>query len=1176
VKLLQAEYNRRAKLRPLFWVNLRLPLKKVYTRLKIVSRPKAGVQAEGNEVNVCDIFATLEKGEDVMTLVEGSPGIGKTTFCLKLAYDWANKNTATTFTFLNFDFVLLLKCRDIDGDIMEAINEQLLPEDIEEKTRKKFLDFIKDIHNQERILIILDGLDELPQKSKHHVDKLLDRRILPFCYVLATSRQEIGIEVRNKFAFDILLQIEGFTERDAFEYIRKHFQNVDPGQSSKGERLIEEIKENTLLHALRNNPLSLLLLCVIYEDYEGKLPSSRSALYQIVVRCLLRRYCAKHNLEAHKDDKVLEKKFKKDILALGKLAWKCLLTDRYGFHEEKLTELESRNNKLVARELGLLFKEESLKRLAPQHEYCFLHKTFQEYLAAAYIAHKLRRNKFRVFEHLTLDDLVEKYPQVFLFVCGILGEEASILFKQIGKKLQNSGDWDWVECSEGVATFFIQSLSESGNGEQVAATLCSFIPFPLSMEIFPFYDQSFSEINLSDSFVDVLKACQSFSDLQQPAEVIVCNASYITNNDMRIIADTLASCTQVKTFSVSTIKLTTQLVDFLFKGLSASTNLSEFTLTVSSAISLHEAVIIGKGLATSKTLTKVTFELPGNCGEGWANALETGLSANTPLTSVVLRIYGLMSNGAIQSLEKLLSNQSLTSLSLITYGDMQDVLAAAISKGLSGETILRSLDICVYGSLSCPGANFLERGLQENRSLDNLRLFVYGELPGNWQAIVGNLRLAKSSQARVSFSFHPDTCSRVGGNQVAHFRPITVESGLSPEHRLTLNLWGELSCEGAEALCDIVTRSPLSSLTLNIHGKLTDASANSIATYLKPHKTLCTLTINIWGELTIEGKTTLQGVCNNNLTFALNVHDLCADAGELCVGLDGSINNPATVKDTTENKLSITVHHDGSEEGAHILDDGLAGNTSLTSLNITVNNLEEFQEEDPFFVDEDDEDEKWEDRLGNVLDNNPSMHLLVLTVNNYSSFFRYPGYHLLNHLAVNTSLSALTLTFNNYKDQGYFAKWQVSLYRELMENESLTTLTLIVNEYSVFNDDWVHTLGDGIEQNTSLTTINLTVNICREVSEEWLPIMCKILERSESLTTVRFQVNHHCVTSGGHVYEFSKLLAKCKSLSLLDVTVTFYGMSDSTSKSTQTEIQRKETLKGYSRLENKPCLVSLV
>ena len=138
--MLKAEYNRRAHLRPLLWDNtLQLPLENVYTRLKIVSRRKVGVQAEGDEVNVSDIFGAHEKGEDVMTLVEGSPGIGKTTFCLKRAYDWANENTTTTFTFPKFYLVLLLKCRDIDSDIMEAICEQLFPKDIDETTREKVI-----------------------------------------------------------------------------------------------------------------------------------------------------------------------------------------------------------------------------------------------------------------------------------------------------------------------------------------------------------------------------------------------------------------------------------------------------------------------------------------------------------------------------------------------------------------------------------------------------------------------------------------------------------------------------------------------------------------------------------------------------------------------------------------------------------------------------------------------------------------------------------------------------------------------------------------------------------------------------------------------------------------------------------------------------------------------------
>ena len=47
MKLLRAEYNRRAQLRPLLWEStIQLPLEKVYTRLKIVSRRRGGNQVE--------------------------------------------------------------------------------------------------------------------------------------------------------------------------------------------------------------------------------------------------------------------------------------------------------------------------------------------------------------------------------------------------------------------------------------------------------------------------------------------------------------------------------------------------------------------------------------------------------------------------------------------------------------------------------------------------------------------------------------------------------------------------------------------------------------------------------------------------------------------------------------------------------------------------------------------------------------------------------------------------------------------------------------------------------------------------------------------------------------------------------------------------------------------------
>ena len=572
VKLLKIEYKRRSQLRPLLWDStIQLPIEQVYTRLKIVSRGKYACQIKDDDVNVFDIFKVPEIGEDVMTIVEGSPGIGKTTFCLKLAYDWAHGNIPSEFSFPKFEFVFLLKCRDIDGNIMDTIREQLLPRDIEEKIVEKLLHFLKDIHNQERILIILDGLDELPEKSRHYVDELLHRRNLSFCYVLATTRQERGIEVRKSVVFDIHLEIKGYTESDSIAYVRRHFESI--GQSPKGERLIEKMQQNTFLHALRSNPLNLLLLCVVYEDYNEKLPTFRTELYQVIVQCLLRRYCAKHNLQVHEDDIALERRFEKEILALGELAWLCLLSDRYGFRESELDEFESRYPGLVARELGLLYKEESLERLEPHFEYHFVHKRFQEYMAAAYIAEKLVNQQFNVFEHIPFDDLVTKYSQVFIFVCGMLDKKATVLFIQIGEQLKTVFDWNWNEdCNEKEASFFIESFNESGHPEQMAATLCNIIPFPKII--------TFEMIKENNKFfAKVLTACRSFSNLQTPVELYADTCDW-NGNELDNVADVVESCLQLTTVSLVFVHQlpTSSGADRLFHLFSVNHSLSEFSL----------------------------------------------------------------------------------------------------------------------------------------------------------------------------------------------------------------------------------------------------------------------------------------------------------------------------------------------------------------------------------------------------------------------------------------------------------------------------------------------------------------------------------------------------------------------------------------------------------------------
>ena len=128
---------------------------------------------------------------------------------------------------------------------------------------------------------------------------------------------------------------------------------------------------------------------------------------------------------------------------------------------------------------------------------------------------------------------------------------------------------------------------------------------------------------------------------------------------------------------------------------------------------------------------------------------------------------------------------------------MQEREAAAISRGITRQTAVKSLDLSVNGRLSLSCANVLQHSLLENRSLNDLVLNVRGEIPDNWQSVVESLRSAKKGS--VSCTFHLDPGSSVTCNQVAHFCPAVVEKGLETKQHLTVVIWGELKCDGAES-----------------------------------------------------------------------------------------------------------------------------------------------------------------------------------------------------------------------------------------------------------------------------------------------------------------------------------------------------------------------------------------
>ena len=1097
---------------------MKLQLKNLYARLSVVS----SLYLECSEIGVNDIFSSSRKGEDSMVLLKAYQRIGKSFFCLKLAQDWANGAVPSTFPI--FELVLLLKCKDIEGHIMDAISEQLLPRSLEDKMKDNFLKFIGDVNNQERILVILDGWNELPEESKHHVDNVLARRVLKCCYVLVTTRERP--EPCKPFKFDSCLEMKAFSEDDSFDYIRKHFKNTETEESSKGERLIEEIKRNRLLQGLLSDRPNLFLLCLLYEDHEGQLPSSNSDLYLALVRCVLRRYCAKQKLKANEEDMDLAKQFERHILALGDLAWKCLLKSRQSSREDEL-ELERTDEKSIALGLGFVYKEERFKRSEPHHVFTFVHKTFQEYLAASYIAHNLRGSKF--YELLPKQFIFGPwYRKVYLFVCGILREEASILFTQIGGTLQK--DWDWSKCSRDAASFFTESWKESGNAESIANTLCSILPFPRVLHVSEYHHKE---------LINVLEACAGFSKVQTPAEVHVVVPSGL------------------------------QVVKSIQRVLTGVPNVKTLILPAVAGYSIDRADV-GEVLRASKTLEKVTFTLSTWRGQGWASALDVGLDADSSLSSVGLRIYGVLNQSALQDVENLLFNKCLSSLSITMYGDVQESLVKALAGGLAGNSAVKFLDLCVNGKLSFDGACSLEEGILRNGSLRNVKISVNGELPVNWQGVGENLH-AKLAKKGVVSSIFPNTFRKVKGSQVTRLNRMLLSKPHLVQQNVTLNVWGELSGDGSQAVCETLLDTPVSHLTLNIHGQLTDEILRCTARCVKERKRSSSITINAWVQMTEKEKNLIYELeLDKNPSVSLNV---CGTGAPLKESSDSEVissDNPSSLfaffakpEILSSKSLSLTINlvPDTSSLWLDELGYGLKKISSLISLTLAINiysdigsfwlyklgeALGESTSLNPLILAINIYsaiDSLWVYELGGTLKKCASLNSLKLAINIYSETDSLCLYELREALAKCTSLNSLTLAIDIYSDTDSFCLYQLG--EALAESTSLNSLTLAIYIYSETDSFWKYKVGNSLAKCTSLNSLTLAINIYSDIDSLWLFELSEALAESTSLNSLTLAISIYSEKDSFWKYSLGKALAKCTSLNSVTLAINNYSDSDS-------------------------------
>ena len=406
--LIQKNYQKReGVIVPIPWCyKCRLRLENIFTRLTIVAKGITRGTATRKEVtSMTSIFTPHEHCEQPrIVLIEGKPGTGKTTFCQKLAYDWATtQGRRWDESFPRIDVLLLLRCSKIKSTIWDAIAEQILPDEIK-PVKEMFFQVLKE--NPSKVLLVLDGLDEAdPQKLEMFL-KLIQRKELPGCYIVLTSHHKAGSKVRPYI--DTLLEIVGFTTTEAECYIRKYFKD----KKNLAEQLISEVKFHKDLRELTQNPLNTLLLCFIFDDSQEILPTNRTQLYVEIVLYMLTGYEIKNGLSNRDEDLLLV--YKKELMILGEAALDCLRKQELYFDDHKGNIKES-----LLIKFGFLSIQAGGSMRAPCDRYGFYHKSFQEFFAGYFLAFSID-DATNARSVLTDERYMGELSHVFEFMRGIL------------------------------------------------------------------------------------------------------------------------------------------------------------------------------------------------------------------------------------------------------------------------------------------------------------------------------------------------------------------------------------------------------------------------------------------------------------------------------------------------------------------------------------------------------------------------------------------------------------------------------------------------------------------------------------------------------------------------------------------------------------------------------------
>ena len=355
-------------------------------------------------------------------MVLGVPGVGKSTFLRKVGLEALKGEDG------NFEH----QCIPVFLELRRFTED---PIDIEAWITQEFKvcghpypeQWAKAKLKSGELLILFDGLDEVPDpKIKNVINKIRD-----FVHQYSQNRFIASCRVgayKGELTDFAVVEMADFDDSQIEVYIKNWFASASNRKMKTAQRCWQALNdpEHQAIKELAQNPLSLALLCRVYEDSQ-EFPSNEAILYGKILNIFLKKWTAEKHVQRDPSmSPYLAIPTVKDLLS--EIAAENFKENRLVFSEDELidqiqefyqrgTDVSSRFD--ASEILDAILVDPGLLIERANGIYTFFHLTFQEYLTANHIARNTPAIQYPVNQHLNQNLYDGQWEKVLLLTDSI-------------------------------------------------------------------------------------------------------------------------------------------------------------------------------------------------------------------------------------------------------------------------------------------------------------------------------------------------------------------------------------------------------------------------------------------------------------------------------------------------------------------------------------------------------------------------------------------------------------------------------------------------------------------------------------------------------------------------------------------------------------------------------------